>query len=476
MTATTPVLMIIFCFVFTPLILAEFARKQSLPTMEDFFLQSRNMPTHLVFFTVYATWMSAFAFIGATVYFYVRGPVYMTALAWDIFFGLLFMVVGRRLWHLGKKHGYLTPTDFFDDVFHCPVLNVTVTLVLAAFTVPYLQIQLSCGAYLIEAVSGGLIPWQISGLIFYLVIIIYLWAGGLRAVALADMFYGIFLFFSILGIGFYLMKQAGGIAYVFSSIEALNEAYLVLPGPRQDAGSFLWICMFLTVPIGALMGPQMWIRFFAVKENRTFDLMPLLISLTAIQCIGTLFSGSAAILLANQTTRQEMIVPALLMEYGSEVLCAVFFCGIASAALSTANAQIHAVAALYTKDIHQRYINPSASDKKLVSVGKWMVLLISAGAYLLLLRHPAMIIETGTVALGGTAQIFIPTLGALFWKQSRGRAATAGIGTGTGLLLYLVFILGLDANYSAVIALLSNGIVFVLLSFILSDRRKSQPS
>ena len=63
MEGTTSTLLVVFVFTFIPLILAEVARKRSLPTIRDFFIQNREMPLVLVFFTVYATWVSSFAFM-----------------------------------------------------------------------------------------------------------------------------------------------------------------------------------------------------------------------------------------------------------------------------------------------------------------------------------------------------------------------------------------------------------------------------
>lgn len=467
MEASTPVLLIVFVFAFVPLIFAEIARNKSVPTIEDFFLQSRKMPAVMLFFTVYATWMSAFAFLGASGYFYGMGPVYMTAIAWDVLFGLLFMVIGKRIWFYGKENKYVTPTDFFDDIFAFKPLNIIVTFVMIVFTIPYLQIQLSGGAYIIEIASSGMIPWRISGLIFYLIIIIYLWAGGLRAVALTDIFYGICLFISMISIGFYLVGKAGGVEYVFHTITEMNVKNVTLPGPKGNAGALLWISMFITVPIGALMGPPMWIRFYAAEKKKTFDLMPLLICFTAIQCIGTLFAGSAGIILTPGIEQTDNIIPLMLWNYGDEVLSAFFFCGVASAALSTANSQIHAVAAIYTIDIHKRYINKNISERKLVSIGKWAVLIISASAYILLLKNPVMIIITGTVGMGGTAQIFIPAVGALFWKRSNGKAAATGIVVGILALSLTAIITNLNITYCAVIALILNCSIFIVGSLTL---------
>ncbi|QOX63317.1 sodium:solute symporter family protein [Anoxybacterium hadale] len=460
MQASTPVLMIVFVFTFIPLIFAELARNKSVPTIEDFFLQSRKMPAVMLIFTVYSTWMSAFAFLGAGGYFYEMGPVYMTAIGWDALFGILFMVIGKRVWFYGKENGYITPTDFFQDIYEYKPLSFIVTAVMILFTIPYLQIQLSGGAYIIEVASDGMIPWRISGLIFYLIIIIYLWAGGLRAVALTDIFYGTCLFLSMIFIGFFLVNKAGGAEYVFQTITAINEKNVVLPGPKGDAGALLWISMFVTVPIGALMGPPMWIRFYSAENKRIFNMIPLFITIAAIQCVGTMLAGSAGILLIPDAYQSDAIIPIMLLKYGDEVLCALLFCGVAAAALSTANSQIHAVAAIYTIDVHKRYINKDISEKKLTSVGKWAVLIISAAAYILLLNNPVMIINTGTIGMSGTAQIFIPVAGALFWKRSNGKAAACGVLTGILVLAVTFANTSSSVSYCAVLALAANTLVF----------------
>ena len=146
MNTTTVVLMIIFVFTFVPLALAEIARAKFRYTIEDFFLQSRRMNLLMAFFTIYATWVSSFAFLGSTASFYNQGPLYMTCFAWNILFALMFMVVGRRIWFYGRSHGYITATDFFDDIFRSRGLSFTITAVITMFTIPYLMIQLYRGS------------------------------------------------------------------------------------------------------------------------------------------------------------------------------------------------------------------------------------------------------------------------------------------------------------------------------------------
>ena len=78
MVTNSIVVLIICIFSFIPLILGEKARNSSVLTCSDFMVQRRQMGIMPMYATVFATWMSAFAFMGGIEYFYERGPIYMT--------------------------------------------------------------------------------------------------------------------------------------------------------------------------------------------------------------------------------------------------------------------------------------------------------------------------------------------------------------------------------------------------------------
>src|SRR5699024_11176697 len=121
-------------------------------------------------------------------------PLFWTALVWNIFFGVMYYWIGKRVWFHGKRGDYITARDFFADLFGSSKLATFIAIILLVFTVPHLQIQLTGGAYLMEVASGGTVPFWLGGLLFYLVIIIYVWAGGVRAIAWTDIFYGVTIF------------------------------------------------------------------------------------------------------------------------------------------------------------------------------------------------------------------------------------------------------------------------------------------
>ncbi len=467
-------LVIIALFMLIPLAMGAIAGRKSIPTTEDFFVQGRGMGSLAVFFTVAATWWSAFAFMGSNAYFYLKGPLYWTAIAWNIFFGILYYVIGKRVWFYGKINNYITPKDFFKHQYGSEALGNIVAIIMLIFTLPYLQIQLTGGAYLIEVASGGLIRFELAALMFYLVIIIYVWSGGLRAVAWTDIFYGILLFFGMIFGGFYIADLLGGPTEMFEQLRQAKPENLML----QENAWMAWLAMFIITPVGSFMGPQLWTRMYAVKSPRLFNLMPFLLGFAAIAYIGSMLVGNSAVILEPTIEQPDKVLPVILYKYAPFILASfIIACG-AAAAMSTANSQIHSMSAVYTVDFHKAYINPDLSERKLVWVGRWTILILSAIAYIMALYVPGLLVNIGLVALAGTAQVIVPTVGALFWKRSTTAGAIAGLLVGIGSLIIFTFIPGTVPGFFAfggggLLSLILNIIVFAVVSLFARPRPQS---
>jgi len=465
-------IVVIGLFMLIPLWMGAVASKKSIPTTEDFFVQGRGMGSIAVFFTVAATWWSSFAFLGSNAYFYSKGPVYWTAIAWNILFGIMYFVIGKRIWFYGKENNYITASDFFAHQYGSEFLANLVAIIMLLFTLPYLQIQLTGGAYLIEVASGGLIPWKIGGIIFYVVIIIYVWAGGLRAVAWTDIFYGILLFFGMIFAGFYLAAKVGGVHDLFATLKETAPESLTLPGPGGTAGPMLWVAMFFITPLGAFMGPQLWTRMYAVKSPKLFNLMPFLLSFAAIAYIGSMLVGNTGIILEPGLENPDTVLPVMLFKYAPFALASLITAGGAAAAMSTANSQIHSMSAVWTVDIHRKYINQNISQHSLVWVGRWAILIFAAIAYLMSVFIPGLLVTIGLVALAGTAQVMVPTLGALFWKKSNAAGAIAGLLVGI-IFLCLNTFAGVPAPFGfhgGLFSVILNAIVFIIVSSVTPGR------
>lgn len=68
--------------------------------------------------------------------------------------------------------------------------------------------------------------------------------------------------------------------------------------------------------------------------------------------------------------------------------------------------------------------------------------------------------------MSGTAQVFVPAVGGLFWEKSHASGAIGGILTGIFVLIFATLFLKMNASYAGVLGSLSNTLVFFILSKI----------
>lgn len=100
--------------------------------------------------------------------------------------------------------------------------------------------------------------------------------------------------------------------------------------------------------------------------------------------------GNSAVVLEPTIEQADKVLPVILYKYAPFVLASfIIACG-AVMAMSTANSQIHSMSAVYTVDFHKTYINPNLSERKLVWVGRWCILVLSAIAYVMALYVPGL--------------------------------------------------------------------------------------
>lgn len=331
----------------------------------------------------------------------------------------------------------------------------------------YLQAQIAGAIIVIQVGTGGVISPYMGGVIFFSILVIYLWAGGLRAVALTDIFYGILIVVAMISTGIFLIHTTGGTESVFHRIIDMEPSHVIMSRETDKERILMWIALFIIVPAGAFMGPQMWIRNYASGSAGNFLVLPFLLGLSSIICIGTLFSGSAGIVLATATTDSSAVIVDLLKDNANPFFCSFVIVGIFAAIFSTANSQVHALSAVYTMDIHRRYINSKLPDRRLASLAKWAILFVSVASYLLMILVPRNVFDLAILAVGGTAQLIVPVCGALFWRRSSGRGAIAGILVGEMAFLIMIRLTEMGDSICALVSMVVNCGIFILVSLSL---------
>lgn len=401
----------------------------------------------------------------------------MIAFGWNILFSLIFLVLGKRLWRESNKYSYKTPIDFFTAKYHSKPLNALVILIMISLSIPYIKVQFMGGGIIIEMATGGAIPWKLSTLLFFIVMIIYLWSGGLRAVAWTDALYTFLIIAGMLLIGIIFISMTGGVSKTFQTIAQQSPEALNLPKTVNGMNSYgFWFSMLLIMPLGECMMPQIWTRTYAIREKKTFYIIPLLLSISAFTYVGTMLAGNAAIVLEPAlSASSDYILPILLVKYVSPPLMALIMCCVVAACLSTVNSQLHSLSLLITMDVYKTYFNKRATEKRLVFIGKLVILLVAAFSYLQLLSSDfSSITETVYPSFCGMMQLIVPVIGGLCWKNATASGALSGLSA--GVAISLIFSLWKPFTYffsPGLMGLIVNAILFIFIGLASHTREKA---
>lgn len=114
--------------------------------------------------------------------------------------------------------------------------------------------------------------------------------------------------------------------------------------------------------------------------------------------------------------------------------------GAMAAALSTAGGLMIAISAALSHDIYFRTINPNASEKKRLAVGRWSIVIATVIAGLTALNPPGAITQIVAWAFALASGSFFPALLlGVWWKRANGPGAIAGMVVGLTVTLGYIF-------------------------------------
>lgn len=138
--------------------------------------------------------------------------------------------------------------------------------------------------------------------------------------------------------------------------------------------------------------------------------------------------------------------------------------------MSTADSCLIASSGNFVNDILERFFFKKKSDIYIMRISQIVTLVIGALTLLIASSFKTVleiILHAYSFMVAG---LFVPTLGAYFWKKSDPTGALAGMLLGGGATLYLIIskaeiYLGLDAS---IVGILLSAIVFIAISLLKS--------
>ncbi|MCA1626547.1 MAG: sodium:solute symporter family protein, partial [Acidobacteria bacterium] len=255
---------------------------------EDYFLASRSLGPFVFLLSLFGTNMTAFAILGSSGHAFNNGIVTFGLMASSsaLVIPLTIFLIGTRVWALGKKYGFMTPVQMFRDRWECGHIGTVIFAVQAALLVPYIIIGVMGGGTTLNAISGGVVPFWFGGAIVAMVVMSYVFFGGMRGTAWVNSFQTIlFLVFGAIA----LIVIGVGMGGFRSAVTTMQNSPALAPLLTRERISPLYFFSYTFIPLSAIAFPHIAIFCLTARKmnqfRKTVIFYPLCIMAIWLPCV-----------------------------------------------------------------------------------------------------------------------------------------------------------------------------------------------
>ena len=398
--------------------------RRSVKTQEDFTVAGRSLSTFVLFGTLLATWIGTGSIFGNAEETY-RSGIAAIIIPLSSLFGIaiLYFLAGRAR---GLKG--ITVQDLLERRYNAGArVAGTVALVIAYTTIVSYQFR-AAGAVLNLALPS--VSYETAVIVIAIFIIAYTALAGMLSIAYIGVIQGMTM---IVGISLVLplfWNKAGGLE---GMKQVLDASHFDLFGPIPPLRV---IGILLPTFLLVLGDANMYQRFFSARNEGTAKRAVLWMLL------GVGFMEFAIIVTAWITSALEpdleihgRVIAYAARDHLPPFIGALLLTSIMAIVLSTAGSYLLAPATCLIRDLYQRFVNPNASEKKLVVLLRSAVLVLGIAAYVLSqLSDDFLSVALLAYTVYGAA--ITPALIAAFvWKRANAKGAMLSILSGTAVTL-----------------------------------------
>jgi len=446
------------------LLIGVWAYRHRKLSVEDYVTTGSTMGLLVLMFTYSATYHSAFAFMGTAGWVFRDGVGWWVNGLWTVLPGVAFWIIGRRVWALGKKCGYLSLGHYIRGVYDSLPLGILVAIIGIIFVFPYIGLQAAGVGYIFYQMTGGIVtPWM-SSLIFIVLLTAYTWLGGMRGIAWTDTLQGLIMLVAIPLGGFLIASSTfGGVGSLYAAGAEWVPSMFTLPGARGAMTYTGWLSTWIPITAGMIVMPHVFLRYFAGINLRTMKWAAVgsCFFLTFIYVLVPAVGIGGKMLMPNVGVSDQIFLE-LLLKYLPFGLVAFMFAGALAASMSTADSQLHASSVLLANDIYGQVTK--ASSKSLFFITRYVVV-IFAVVSLAIAWMGLTFADLLKISTAGLAVLSPSIIGPLFWSRSNDKGAWASIIGGMTSLVILQFVIGSILGISSALwAFIISIILFIAVS------------
>jgi SSS family solute:Na+ symporter len=366
-------------------------RKGDLDLLHEWGLGGRRFGTVITWFLVGGDLYTAYTFIAVPALAFGAGAIAFFAVPYTIMIYPILFLAFPRLWHVCRKHNYITPADFVRGRFGNRWLALAIALTGLVATMPYIALQLVGLQVVIAAmgVSGTGYMGDVPLVIAFIILAAFTYSSGLRAPASIAIVKDILIYITAFAAVIVVPIQLGGFGNIFAAVPAA-KLLLATPGPNTTGAYGYYATLALGSALALFLYPHSITGILSASSGhairRNAAMLPgysFMLGLLALVGFFAIAAGVATLPEFATGFKQfgtNFAVPALFLHSFPSWFVGIAFAAIGIGALVPAAIMSIAAANLYTRNIHREFINRNPTDKQEAQIAKWVSLIVKFGA------------------------------------------------------------------------------------------------
>ncbi|MBE6555472.1 MAG: sodium/proline symporter [Ruminococcaceae bacterium] len=454
---------------------------------KDYFLGGRQMGPWVTAMSAQASDMSGWLLMGfpGSILAFGMGKVWI-GIGLAIGTVANWLLVARRLRNFSKASGdSITLPQYLTNRFASasPVLKVTCAIIfLVSFTV-YVASAFNAGTNVFVAVLPSVFEGRelLAMAIFALIILVYTFLGGFKAVCWTDFFQGLLMLVALLAVPIAMAVGQHNDAFYGAFADGVS-VFNTNPFKASAAD----IISGLGWGLGYFGMPHILVRFMSikkasmVKKSASVAIVWLVITLTAAIFIA--FLGRTYILADGMSLAEKLIPVGAQQNIFIDVVQSIFpgfiagilLAAIIAASMSTADSQLLVASSSFASDLYKPIIRKGkASDNEVAWMSRGIVAVVAVVAFAIAASGlgksgawASNIMNMVENAWGLFGAAFGPVvILSLFWRRLNYQGAVAGIiGGAVADVLWLLFF---TATITDKLTVVNTGIYEIVPGFII---------
>ncbi|UYZ71909.1 sodium/pantothenate symporter [Moraxella bovis] len=443
-----------------------YQKRKTVGFLNEYYVGSRSMGGFVLAMTTVATYVSASSFIGGP------GAAYKFGLGWVLLSMIQVPAIWLTLGTLGKKFAMLarqTGSITINDLLFARYQNKVVvwlaciSLLLAFFGM--MVVQFIGAGRLLETTLGLPYEWSIG--VFALVIGLYTFIGGFRAVVLTDTVQGLVMLIGTMLLLGATLVATGGMENAMTTLHAIDPRLLTPTGVDDKLSATFMLSFWVLVCFGLIGLPHTAVRAMAYKDSRSLHRGILVGTVVmTVLVLGMHLAGVLARAVVPELDVPDKVIPTLMMTVLPPFVAGIFLAAPMAAIMSSIDSMLIQSSSTLIKDLYLS-IKPDAihNEAKIkrysttLTLGFTMILAVVA-----MLNPPDMLIWLNLLSFGGLEATFLWVLVfGLYYKKANATGAIWSMAAGlTSYVIIAYFKIALWDLHPVVPALVIGLVAFLV--------------